>query len=401
MSGVIYAIQGDGRLVEMTETAYESEKLLQGLLADYPKLLAGDQMDKASPRRWLLVSREAGVPATLLGADRWWIDHLFLDQDAIPTLAEVKRSEDTRIRREVVGQMLDYAACSVTNWPLERVQAEFRRTWEARGRDPDAVLAEFLASTGMNDAAEFWQRVKTNLQAGRIRLIFVADVIPDELRRVVEFLNRQMDPAEVLAVEVRQFLGEGLRTLVPRVIGLTAEAEQRKRSGSAAKRWEEEPFLLHVEQEHGANVAAVAREILAWGRATPGLILDWFSNGFIWSATFGDRGQHYVVLFHVLASARVVVTFQYWSLPPLDSEDARRAVLARLNAIQGVGLPQDAIAGRPSFPLALLVDRAKLRAFLGIFEWVRAGLLATQGDSGQVRGLNPKAGPSRPDIAAP
>jgi hypothetical protein len=107
VSGVIYAMQGDGRLVEMTETAYESEELLQRLLADYPKLLAGDQMDQASPRRWLLVSREAGVPASLLGADRWWIDHLFLDQDAIPTLTELKRSEDTRIRREVVGQMLD------------------------------------------------------------------------------------------------------------------------------------------------------------------------------------------------------------------------------------------------------------------------------------------------------
>jgi hypothetical protein len=32
------------------------------------------------------------------------------DQNAVPTLVEVKRSSDTRIRREVVGQMLDYAA---------------------------------------------------------------------------------------------------------------------------------------------------------------------------------------------------------------------------------------------------------------------------------------------------
>jgi hypothetical protein len=36
-----------------------------------------------------------------------------LDQDAIPAIVEVKRSTDTRIRREVVGQMLDYAANSV------------------------------------------------------------------------------------------------------------------------------------------------------------------------------------------------------------------------------------------------------------------------------------------------
>jgi len=32
-----------------------------------------------------------------------------------------------------------------------------------------------------------------------IRMLFVADRIPAELRRIVEFLNEQMDPAEVLA----------------------------------------------------------------------------------------------------------------------------------------------------------------------------------------------------------
>jgi hypothetical protein len=37
----------------------------------------------------------------------------------VPTLVEVKRSDDTRIRREVVGQMLDYAANGVVYWPGE------------------------------------------------------------------------------------------------------------------------------------------------------------------------------------------------------------------------------------------------------------------------------------------
>src|SRR6266508_697252 len=50
---------------------------------------------------------------------------------------------------------------------------------------------------------QFWQAVKVNLQAGRVRLVFVADRIPPELRRVIEFLNAQMDPAEVLGVEIK------------------------------------------------------------------------------------------------------------------------------------------------------------------------------------------------------
>jgi hypothetical protein len=58
MPGGIYLIQGDDSLVEMEEKAYDSEDLLQGLLAEYPNLLAGDQVDGAEPRRWLLISRE-------------------------------------------------------------------------------------------------------------------------------------------------------------------------------------------------------------------------------------------------------------------------------------------------------------------------------------------------------
>ena len=59
--------------------------------------------------------------------------------------------------------------------------------------------------------------------------MFVSDEIPRELRRVVEFLNGQMNPAEVIAIEVKQYVGaDGTKTLVPRVIGQTAEVEARK-----------------------------------------------------------------------------------------------------------------------------------------------------------------------------
>ena len=49
------------------------------------------------------------------------------------------------------------------------------------------------------------RQVETNLRAANLRLLFVADGIPDELTRVVEFLNEQMPRIEVLAVEIKQF----------------------------------------------------------------------------------------------------------------------------------------------------------------------------------------------------
>ena len=217
----------------MEEASYDSETLLQNLLADYPDLLAGDQIDAEEPRRWLLVSREMAVPGEQDGAGRWSLDHLYLDQDAIPTLVEVKRSSDTRIRREVVGQMLDYAANAVAYWPVEEVKARFDGRCRGDGLEPDEEIAHLMKDR--QAASDFWQQVKTNLQAGRVRLVFIADEIPPELRRVVEFLNGEMDPDEVLAIEVRRFVGEDLKALVPRVLGQTEAARQKKsrRSGRA------------------------------------------------------------------------------------------------------------------------------------------------------------------------
>jgi len=257
----IYLIQEDGALLELTEQPYESEELLQRLLERYPSLLAGRQMSPAEPRRWALVTREAGMPSRLGGGAQWSADHVFLDQDAVPTIVEVKRSSDTRIRREVVGQMLDYAANAVVYWPVEAIQAAFERTCSERGEDPVQVIGELA---GQEDSAEaFWARVKTNLQAGRVRMVFVADRIPPELQRIVEFLNEQMDPAEVLAIELRQFLGGGVKTLAPRVLGQTAAAERQKGTGSPAS----VPFAERM-QHAAPEVHEAARLLDQWASTT-------------------------------------------------------------------------------------------------------------------------------------
>src|SRR4051812_35340774 len=188
MGAGIFLIRDDNELVELVSRAYDSEDLLQGLLARYPNLLAGDQIDPGNPRRWLLLNRELSVPAERDGSGRWSLDHLLLDQDAVPTLIEVKRSTDTRIRREVVGQMLDYAANAVAYLPVESLRAAFESRCAAASLEPAEELESFLGA-GVN-SNEFWHKVKTNLQAGRIRLVFVADEIPPELRRIVEFLNQ-------------------------------------------------------------------------------------------------------------------------------------------------------------------------------------------------------------------
>jgi hypothetical protein len=226
----IFVLNGD-ELVAMHEQPYDSEDLLQTLLAKYPDLLAGGDQVPGSPRRWLLVKREVGVPATETGGSRWSLDHLFIDQEAVPTLVEVKRSSDTRIRREVVGQMLDYAANGVVYWPAERLRSEFESRCARDAQEPDDVFRESLGDE--LDQERFWDEVEQNLRSGRVRLLFVADQIPGELRRVIEFLNERMSPTEVLGIEIKQYVGDGnLTTLVPRIVGQTEQARIQKVGGS-------------------------------------------------------------------------------------------------------------------------------------------------------------------------
>lgn len=104
---------------------------------------------------------------------------------------------------------------------------DFETRCAQEGADADEV---FRASLGDEaDPERFWDDVENNLRSGRIRLVFVSDAIPSELRRVIEFLNERMSPTEVAGIEVKQYVGEGsLATFVPRVVGRTEEARSRK-----------------------------------------------------------------------------------------------------------------------------------------------------------------------------
>ena len=152
MTNGVFLIAEDGTLIEMAPAPPESEDRLQALIADYPDLLAGDQIDHGSPRRWLLVSREMAVPDSR-AATRWAVDHLFLDQDGVPTLVEVKRHGDTRARRAVVGQMLDYAANAVVHWPVDVIKDRYAAHCAAGAVTPTRRCAPFSRASGKSTSS--------------------------------------------------------------------------------------------------------------------------------------------------------------------------------------------------------------------------------------------------------
>jgi hypothetical protein len=227
-SAKIFLVEGERKLTPMTETNYVKEDDLQALLANYPDLLPGDQIDPDHPRRWILVAREVGVPGSDDETGRWSLDHLFLDQDGTPTFVECKRASDTRSRREVVAQMLDYAANGVSYWKMDNLRQAAAETAQRSGKSLDEEILELLDSPDPLQIDQYWKRVEDNLRSSNVRLIFVADSVPTELRRLVEFLNEQMTTVEVLAVEAKQFVGEGITAIAPRLLGMTETAREVK-----------------------------------------------------------------------------------------------------------------------------------------------------------------------------
>ena len=248
MSERIYIRVEGGGLEPLEEERFSTEDDLQKLIALHPELLDGEQIRPGDPRRWILITREKGIAETPDSSAIWAVDHLIVDQDAVPTLVEVKRGSNPEIRRTVVGQMLEYASHAAHTWTSD----ELRQTFEKSAKDPDEEIRQLLQANDELDADDFWDRVATNLAAKRLRLLFVADQIPDPLGRVVEFLNAQMPNIEVLAVEIKQFRGGSSQTLVPRVLGRAAASSAG--AGTSRRSLTRETFLDKFTNEEERNV---------------------------------------------------------------------------------------------------------------------------------------------------
>ena len=371
MSDSIFLVGDDGSLAEMTSAAYNAEAELQKLLADNIHLLPGAQIDQDRPRRWLLIRREAGVPDREGGGGWWAVDHLAVDQDAVPTFVEVKRASDTRARREVVAQMLDYAANGSVFWTPGQLRAWFE------GDDRPAAMERLMSLLDQPDgdpgtvAEAFWQAVGTNLREGRIRLVFIADEIPASLQRLVEFLNEQMPRVEVLALEIRQYRAAGgsAGALVPRLVGQTARAQAVKEPAATAARrparWTAAEVLESLGPA-GQETAAAGAAVHSWAAAHPWIRITGGSGltdrSFTMAADTGrDTSPHRGVL-GVYATPRNGRPFLEIRIGPMLATPPyhRSPALERLTAdLQALGIPRLQAANaftsaRPNIPLSEL-----------------------------------------------
>jgi hypothetical protein len=246
----------------------------------------------------------------------------------------------------------------------------------ARGEDPQSVLE---ASFGEGFDVDAWcAGVAENLDQGRLRLVFVADVISRELRRIIEFLNEQMTQTEVLGVEIRQYVDEEgeHQTLVPRLVGQTERAREIKApTHRATREWSEESLLAALAARSGRDAADIATGLLAWAADRKDVRVDYGRGAVDGSAQFRlDADGATLHAFNVCTYGAIEIPFDFMGLnrqaPFAGDRAARDELRRRINqAVPQARIPPEEQRRRPSFPLTAVADETVQRGFLGAVEW--------------------------------
>ena len=201
-------VMADGRPRVLQRAGHRSDDLLRGLLDHRPDLLLGSA-SAGDQRRLLLVSRRTSSRPASTGIVP--LERVYVDSEAVPLLVELHEAAHAR-PGDVLLRLLDRVALELPHCSGGRLRDLARATHGEL--DETDLLARTLGWDADPDA--FWRRVEANLSRDRVRIVIVADRLPDDLARMVDFLDGQLRDVELRAVEVSLYGSGQVRALVPR-----------------------------------------------------------------------------------------------------------------------------------------------------------------------------------------
>lgn len=210
---------------------YIDEAHLQGLLAAHPTLIPG-----VGPNARVCREFRSGIgPADLV----------VVDLDSGITLVECKLASNPQIRREIIGQVLDYAS---QLWRMSVDEFDSRwavRTQESLFVDPD-------------NASDLRELVEAGLATGQFRLVLAVDVINQDLRRIVEYLNLITSPSvAVIAVVYSRTQDDDVEILIPQTYGDQIAEVKATQQGRARPSWAVSDFSDWVAEHDPEGSAAL------------------------------------------------------------------------------------------------------------------------------------------------
>lgn len=193
---------------------------MQRLLHGHPEILPVQEIE-AGFAPLIPVGREIGVAA---GS----IDNLFVSPEGYLTLVETKLWRNPEARREVVGQILDYAK-DMARWSYTDLDQRIRAYQQLATGNVAGLVDTVKKYYALDEAEEriFIDNVSKNLRRGRFLLLIVGDGIRESVEEMVEYLSRSPQLYFTLAlIELQVFqVGDDPehRLVIPQLVTRTRE----------------------------------------------------------------------------------------------------------------------------------------------------------------------------------
>jgi hypothetical protein len=184
---------------------------LQAIIHAHPECLPLGEIDPAFAGA-IAVCRELVTPAGR-------IDNFLVTAAGFPVLVECKLWRNPESRREVVGQILDYAK-ELRRWSSADLQREVRRSL---GQGGDPVLDLVRKHDPDVDAGQFNDALTANLRRGRCLLLIVGDGIREGVETIAEYLQEHAGLHFSFGLVELPFyrMPDGGRLVAPRVLAHT------------------------------------------------------------------------------------------------------------------------------------------------------------------------------------
>ena len=234
MSGLLLRRDGE-QWHEPSSTGYTNEAALQDMLAEHPSLIPGVSSGAVVCKEFQSTAGSADI--------------VVFDSHGGLTIVECKLDANREARREIIGQILDYAS----------------KLWQMHVDDFDAQWTKRTKVSLFSDPETADSRrteLETLLDQGRFRIVLAVDEISDDLRRIVEYLNSITLPeVAVIAVSYRRVQDGDVEIITPAVFGQElAEAKNTARR-SQREPWTIAEYLSWIEVNQ-PNTSATAEEFI-------------------------------------------------------------------------------------------------------------------------------------------
>ena len=281
---------------EVESASYEDESGLQALLSKSPGLVPVDEIGEAmSP--FVFAVREYGLPGS--GST----DLLLFNAEGQIGIVECKLRANAQIKREVVGQIMEYAA-HLWNSTYDEVD-----TRSAGGGNKS--LAEQVGAL-VDDPdwspETFREGVSVALQTGAFHLIVAVDEVNPELKRTVDYLNEAGSTSFTFhALELQKYRKGETEMLVPHLYGKVPQRPSKPRR----RTWSSDSYMQQASAKLPENQLALVKELHEWARNEADEVsFGTGSETASFTFRFHEQGSR-VSVFTLYADGRLDISYDY------------------------------------------------------------------------------------------